>query len=184
MKPHTPSRVDDSVKRTWDNCEAVLSPLKFPLNMFAQFPSPNFCTAAISSRSSDLDHGFLFFFWVKFPSNPPADETVRDGCFWTEYGMVEQDGASELSERPFNDWPFGIFVVKEASTVELFVIANSLGKPEAISTWTRQYFWMTDRIWATRWGNKERLSFCKQFSNLNLKLKDYKNMISLCASCM
>lgn len=128
------------MKRTWDSCEADLSPLKSPFKIFAQFPSPHFCTAAISSISSAADHGFRFFRTGWLPLVDPFASNPSD--FWTETGIVMfvpwmEPESREFSEGCLEDWPTGIFIVNGASTIELFGRLESLGKPEAISTWTQ-----------------------------------------------
>lgn len=165
MKPNACSRVDDSAIRTWDNCEAVLSPLKSPFKMFAQFPSPHFSTAAISSRSSALDHGFLFFFWGKFPSIPPAEVAEDSGCFLTGAGRVisvpsSTEEACEFSAHPFCCWALGAFIDDGVSIVKLLGTAESVGKPDAISTWQGKHRWMRNDL-PERSKKKER-----QFSQI------------------
>lgn len=113
--------------------------------MFAQFPSPHFCTAAISSISSASDHGFLFLRGGMLPlagpfaSNTSAGIAAGRACFGTATGTVmfvlcTEQVASEFSEGALDDRPLGIFIVNGASTIELVGRLDSLGKPEAIST--------------------------------------------------
>jgi hypothetical protein len=80
-----------------------------------------------------------------FASNTSAGGAAGRGCFWTETGTVMfvpciEEVASEFSKGALDDGPLGIFIVNGASTVELFGRLESLGKPEAISTWMKRPF--------------------------------------------
>lgn len=144
-------QVLNTQQHTWDSCDAVLSPLKSLFKMLAQFPSPHFWTAAISSLSSASDHGFLFLRGGRLPlaveacaSNPSiVGVIIWTDCFWTETGITmfvpwKEHADCDPSRGALDDRPVGILIVNGASIVELFG-TFSLGKLEAMSTWPMNY---------------------------------------------